>query len=64
MEKKIRSVFEYQKFAQNNRLANLIEQTEARMGKELSDDSLELVSAAGEIILDETKDIFENENNK
>lgn len=42
------ALFDYQRIAENPRLAKMIEDTEARYGAALSDDSLEFVSAAGE----------------
>lgn len=47
MEKKLKSLFEYQKFENNPRLAKLIAETEARYADALSDDDLSLVNAAG-----------------
>lgn len=51
MENKLKKLFEYQKFEQNERLAKLIAETEARQAAEISDDDLELVAAAGDIEL-------------
>ena len=49
MEKKLKKLFDYQKFEKNPRLQKLIGESEARLeAAELSDDSLEKVSAAGE----------------
>ena len=48
MENRLKSMFEYQRFEQNPRLAKLIRETESRYGAELSDDDLDIVSAAGE----------------
>ena len=45
------ALFDYQRIAENPRLAKMIEDTEARYGAALSDDSLEFVSAAGETFL-------------
>lgn len=42
------ALFDYQRIAENPRLAKMLEDTEARYGAALSDDSLEFVSAAGE----------------
>lgn len=49
MEKKLRTMFDYQSFEQNPRLAKMIDNTQARYGhgQELDDDDLELVAAAG-----------------
>ena len=70
MENKLKKLFEYQKFEQNERLAKLIAETEARQAAEISDDDLEMVAAAGEIteisigekefnIGDDSFDVFE-----
>ena len=70
MENKLIRLFEYQKFEQNERLAKLIAETEARQAAEISDDDLEMVAAAGEIteisieekeinIGDDSFDVFE-----
>ena len=70
MENKLIKLFEYQKFEQNERLAKLIAETEARQATEISDDDLEMVAAAGEIteisteekeinIGDDSFDVFE-----
>lgn len=53
MENKLKKLFEYQKFEQNERLAKLIAETEARQAAEISDDDLEMVAAAGEISIGE-----------
>ena len=49
MDKKLNMLFGYQHFAQNKRLAKLIEETESRQVCRLSDADLELVNAAGEL---------------
>lgn len=49
------ALFDYQRIAENSRLAKMIEDTEARYGAELSDDSLEFVSAAGETDISQKK---------
>lgn len=49
MEKKLQSMFEYQKFSGNARLASLIEETEARMSQQMKDEDLFFVNAAGEL---------------
>lgn len=48
MEKKLKILFDFQRFEKNERLEALASQTDSRYGNELPDDSLELVSAAGE----------------
>ena len=48
MEKKLPKLFDFQRFKQNEKLGRLIQETEGRYAKELSDESLELVNAAGE----------------
>lgn len=47
MEKKLLSMFAYQRFASNPRLDKLISDTESRCGKALEDDALWMVNAAG-----------------
>lgn len=49
MENRLNKLFEFQKFENNARLARLIQETELRYGSALSDDDLDMVSAAGEI---------------
>lgn len=46
--KKLKALFDYQRFERNERLQALIEDTENRCMNALSDDDLEWVSAAGE----------------
>ena len=48
MEKKLKALFDYQRFEKNERLEKLIRETENRYAGELSDDDLSLVNAAGE----------------
>ena len=48
MDKKLKALFDYQKFKRNKKLERLIVETESRYYKELSDDEMALVSAAGE----------------
>ena len=48
MEKKLKKLFDYQRFEKNERLEKIIKETESRYGGELSDDDLSLVNAAGE----------------
>lgn len=48
MEKKLKSMFEFQRFAQNPRLARLISETQSRCeARALEDDDLWMVNAAG-----------------
>ena len=49
MNKKLKMLFDYQRFEQNAKLEKLIQETESRYAKELSEEDLSLVSAAGEI---------------
>ena len=50
--KKLSQAFDFQKFQQNPKLAGIVRETEGRYAKTtLSDDDLELVSAAGETIV-------------
>ena len=52
MEKRLKALFDYQKFIQNSALNNLISDVESRYTEAspvlLSDESLSLASAAGE----------------
>ncbi len=48
MENKLKSIFEYQRFENNGRLAGMIAETEERYSAtELSDEALFFVNAAG-----------------
>ena len=49
MEKKLRVLFEYQRFDGSKDLDALIRETEQRNSRQLSEDELTLVNAAGEI---------------
>ena len=48
MEQKLKKLFDYQRFEKNEKLEKLIRETESRYAKELSDDDLALVNAAGD----------------
>lgn len=47
MERKLRTLFEYQSFAGNSRLDRMMDEAEQRYGVALEDEDLSLVSAAG-----------------
>ena len=52
MENKLKRLFDFQRFEKNPRLEKLVEETEsrcARNGRELSDEDLDRVSAAGDL---------------
>ena len=49
MEKKLKKLFDFQRFAKNEKLEKLIRETESRYAAELSDEDLSGVNAAGEI---------------
>lgn len=51
MEKKLRTIFEYQRFARNKRLENMLSEAENSMVRELNDEELSL--AAGGAHFDE-----------
>ncbi len=51
MEKTLARLFDFQRFSGNTRLADIIADTERRYDNSLSDDDLEKVNAAGEIIV-------------
>ena len=48
MEKKLKAMFDYQRFEGNKSLAALIRETEQRDCRELSEDELSFVNAAGD----------------
>ncbi len=48
MEKKLKLLFDYQRFENNGKLEKIIAETESRYGGELADDDLLLVNAAGD----------------
>ena len=48
MEKKLKQLFDYQKFNRNTRLDAMLSDAEERYSGSLSDEELEFVSAAGE----------------
>ena len=50
MEHKLKKLFDYQKFENNSELEALIAETRGRYAKELSDDELETVAAAGDLV--------------
>ena len=64
MEKKLKALFEYQRFEENARLAKLISETENDYADELSDDALGLVNAAGELLSDEASSQSEKKRHK
>lgn len=51
MENRLKALFDYQKFENNESLNALIQETQMRLGAELSDDELSMISAAGDIPL-------------
>jgi hypothetical protein len=55
MERKLFQAFDRQRFQQNARLASIIGDVESRYARALSDDDLEMVSAAGtaDLVMDE-----------
>ncbi len=48
LDKRLELLFDYQRFDGNDRLTRIVEDTQCRYAGELSDDEIELVSAAGE----------------
>ena len=48
MEQKLKRLFDYQKFQKNPRLEAMLTEAEGRYQGSLSDDALEMVSAAGD----------------
>lgn len=51
MNKKLTSLFDLQKFHKNKQLETLIAETHSRYNKEISEDGLSEISAAGDINL-------------
>lgn len=49
MEKRLKQLFDLQKFQSNSRLAAMLAETESRYGAVLSEDDLAQVSAAGNV---------------
>ena len=50
IEKYLKNAFDYQRFRNDPDLAKLIAETEKRSSKALSDDDLNMVSAAGDFL--------------
>lgn len=48
MEKTLKGLFDFQRFENNDHLSRLIKESENRYSRELSDDELEQVNAAGD----------------
>ncbi|MCI8373007.1 MAG: hypothetical protein HFI75_11565 [Lachnospiraceae bacterium] len=56
IEEKLRLLFEFQKFSKNLRLAEMTDEPEKRYGETLSDEELEQVNAAGELVPFESRE--------
>ncbi|MCI8605086.1 MAG: hypothetical protein HFE79_13240 [Ruminiclostridium sp.] len=56
MEKTLKHLFDFHRFKENVRLAEMIADTESRYGNVLPDDCLDKVNAAGELILPNTRE--------
>ena len=52
IEETLKELFDYQKFEENRELGRFIQDAENRYAQELSDEDLNLVNAAGEIIVE------------
>ena len=50
MEKLLKSLFDYQRFARNEKLSELIEDSESRVFAELDDDDLEQAAGGRQIL--------------
>lgn len=55
MEKTLKQLFDFQRFSGNTKLSGIISDTEKRFGNELSDDDLEQINAAGELIFPDSR---------
>ena len=65
MEDKLKLLFDYQRFEKNQSLENLIQDTESYYGRELSDEEMKFVAAAGELKTNRrTRDININAKNQ
>ena len=53
MEKKLQALFGFQRFEKNPRLERIIEESEARFSRHLSEEDLQIVAAAGELSKEE-----------
>lgn len=56
MEEKLGLLFDYQRFQKNRRIEQLLREMEGRYGKELTEDTLSLVSAAGDVSREEKRE--------
>ncbi len=56
MEQRLKTLFDYQKFKGDAGLAQMITETEARYAKELGDDEIAIVSAAGDPFAEKDED--------
>lgn len=64
MEKKLKRLFDYQKFENNPRLEAMLSEAEGRYEGGLSDEDMELVSAAGDPVRILPIIIMDQENNQ
>ncbi len=55
MEKTLRQLFDFQRFSENSKLAGIISKVEKRYDNQLSDDELENINAAGELIFPDSR---------
>ena len=62
MEKKLKSLFDFQKFEGNSELAAMIADTEARYKKQLDEADLLMVNAAGSPEMSRSKEDKDKEN--
>lgn len=56
MEDVLKGLFDFQRFSKNPSLAGMIADVESRYNHELSDEDLEEVNAAGELIFPENRE--------
>lgn len=68
IEKKLKSLFEFQKFEKNSRMEKIISETESRYASELSDNDVANIAAAGDTGLSAEKfsdgELDKTENDK
>ncbi len=56
MEKKLKTLFDYQRFKGNSKLAKMIAESEGRYLEELSDEKLTVVYGAGDLFAGHTEE--------
>ncbi len=63
MDKRLKTLFDYQRFKGDPKLEKIIDDTESRYSEELSDDEISIVSAAGDRFARQAKETDDNDVN-